>query len=115
MTVTIWHNPRCSTSRKVLEMIRAKGVEPHIVHYLETPPSAAEIKAVLAKAKLEARGLLRKKEAAYRAAGLDEEALSEAAIIRAMVEQPILIERPVVVAGRRAVLARPPEKVLEIL
>lgn len=115
MPVVIWHNPKCSTSRRVLEMIRGKNVEPRIVAYLETPPSAAEIKAVLAKAKISARDLLRKKEAAYRAKGLDDETLSEAALIRAMVEEPVLIERPVVIAGRRAVLARPPERVLEVI
>ena len=115
MPVTIWHNPKCSTSRKVLESIRNKGIEPNIVAYLETPPSAAEIKAVLAKAKMSARDLLRKKEPAYRARGLDDETLSEAAIIRAMTEVPVLIERPVVIAGRRAVLARPPERVLEVI
>ena len=115
MPVTIWHNPRCSTSRRVLQMIRDKGIEPHIVEYLNTPPTAKEIKAVLAKAKLDARSLLRKKEPAYRAGGLDDNSLSEAAIIRAMTEQPILIERPVVIAGRRAVLARPPEQVLALL
>ncbi|MCW5773411.1 MAG: arsenate reductase (glutaredoxin) [Rhodospirillaceae bacterium] len=115
MPITIWHNPRCSTSRRVLQMIRDKGIEPHIVEYLKTPPTAQEIKAVLAKAKLDARGLLRKKEPAYQAMGLDDVKLSDAAIVRAMTEQPILIERPVVLAGRSAVLARPPEKVLELL
>jgi arsenate reductase len=115
MPVTIWHNPRCATSRRVLQMIRSKGIEPHIVEYLKTPPTAKEIRAVMAKARLEARGLLRRKEPACRSGGLDEEGVSEAAIIRAMTEQPILIERPVVIAGRRAVLARPPEKVLDVL
>jgi arsenate reductase len=115
MPVTIWHNPRCATSRRVLQMIRNKGIEPHVVEYLKTPPSAKEIKAALAKLKLGARELLRKKEAAYRAAKLDDTALSEAAIIRAMTETPVLIERPVVLAGRRAVLARPAERVFEVL
>jgi arsenate reductase len=115
MPVTIWHNPRCATSRRVLAMIRNKGIEPHVVEYLKTPPSAKEIKAVLAKLKLDARGLLRRKEAAYRAEKLDDEKLSDAAIIRAMTEHPVLIERPVVLAGRRAVLARPPERVFEVI
>lgn len=115
MPVTIWHNPKCSTSRRVLETIRDKGIEPHIVPYLETPPSAKEIKAVLAKAKISARDLLRKKEPAYRAQGLDDERLSEAALVRAMIENPVLIERPVVIAGRRAILARPPERVFEVI
>ena len=115
MSVTIWHNPKCSTSRRVLEMIRNKGIVPHVVEYLKTPPSAKDIKAVLAKAKIGARDLLRKKEPAYRGKGLDDEKLSDAALIRAMTEEPVLIERPVVLAGRRAVLARPPERVFEVL
>src|SRR5262245_26740120 len=110
MPITIWHNPRCATSRRVLAMIRNKGIEPHVVEYLKTPPTAKEIKAALAKLKLDARGLLRRKEPAYRAEKLDDERLSDAAIIRAMTDHPVLIERPVVLAGRRAVLARPPER-----
>lgn len=115
MPVTIWHNPRCATSRRVLEIIRNKGIEPHVVEYLKTPPSAKEIKAVLAKLKLGARDLLRRKEAAYRTEKLDDEKLSDATVIRAMTEHPVLIERPVVLAGRRAVLARPPERVFEVI
>ncbi len=115
MPVTHWHNPRCATSRRVLGIIRNKGIEPHVVEYLKTPPSAKEIKAVLAKLKLGARDLLRRKEAAYGAEKLDDEKLSDAAIIRAMTEHPVLIERPVVLAGRRAVLARPPERVFEVI
>ena len=115
MPVTIWHNPRCATSRRVLEIIRNKGIEPHVVEYLKTPPSAKEIKAVLAKLKLGARDLLRRKEPAYATQKLDDEKLSDAALIRAMTEHPVLIERPVVLAGRRAVLARPPERVFEVI
>jgi arsenate reductase (glutaredoxin) len=115
MPVTIWHNPRCGTSRRVLEMIRNKGIEPHVVEYLKTPPTAKELKAVLAKLKIAARDLLRKKEPDYRKQGLDDEKLSDAAAIRAMTDNPVLIERPVVLAGRRAVLARPPERVFEVI
>ena len=115
MPVTIWHNPRCATSRRVLQMIRNKGIEPHVVEYLKTPPSAKEIKTVLAKLKMAPRDLLRRKEPAFRKEGLDDEKISEAALIRAMTDQPVLIERPVVLAGRRAVLARPPERVFEVL
>ncbi len=115
MPVTIWHNPRCATSRRVLQMIRNKGIEPHVVEYLKTPPSVKEIKAVLAKLKIGARGLLRRKEPAYRNEGLDDETVSDAAIIRAMTEHPVLIERPVVLAGRRVVLARPAERVFEVI
>ena len=115
MPVTIWHNPRCATSRRVLQMIRNKGIEPHVVEYLKTPPSAKEIKAVLAKLKIGGRDLLRKKEPAYRKEGLDDDRLSDSAAIRAMTDNPVLIERPVVLAGRRAVLARPPERVFEVI
>jgi len=115
MPVTIWHNPRCGTSRRVLQMIRNKGIEPHVVEYLKSPPSAKEIKAVLDKLKIGARDLLRRKEPAYRAERLEDEKLSEAAIIRAMTEHQVPIERPVVLAGRRAVLARPPERVFEVI
>jgi arsenate reductase len=115
MPVTIWHNPRCGTSRRVLAMIRNKGIEPHVVEYLKTPPTAKELKAVLAKLKIAARDLLRKKEPGYRKLGLDDEKLSDAAAIRAMTDDPVLIERPVVLAGRRAVLARPPERVFEVI
>jgi arsenate reductase len=112
MDVTIYHNPRCGTSRKTLEMLRQKGIEPKIVEYLKTPPSAAELKRLLGAMGMTARDLLRKKEAA--AAGLDL-AMAEDKLIAAMVKTPILIERPIVVVGARARLGRPPEKVLEIL
>jgi arsenate reductase len=115
MPITIWHNPRCATSRRVLQMIRNKGIEPHVFEYLKSPPSVADIKEVLAKTKLGARDLLRRKEPAFRDAGLGDEALSESALIRAMSEHPILIERPIVLAGRRAVLARPAERVFEVI
>ena len=115
MPVTIWHNPRCATSRRVLQIIRNKGIEPHVVEYLKTPPSVKEIKTVLAKLKIGARGLLRRKEPAYRSEGLDDEQLTDAALIRAMTEHPALIERPVVLAGRSVVLARPAERVFEVI
>lgn len=114
MTTTIWHNPRCSKSRQTLDLVREKGIEPEIVEYLKTPPSAAEIKAVLKKLGIGARALMRTKEAVYKDLGLaaveDEEAL-----IAAMVEHPVLIERPVVLKDGKAALGRPPESVLEIL
>ena len=104
MTVTNYHNPRCSKSRRTLALLRERGVEPHIVEYLAAPPDAATLDA-----------LMRRQEAPYRALGLDDPKLDRAALIRAMVEHPILIERPIVVAGQRARLGRPPEAVLEIL
>ena len=113
MTVRIYHNPRCSTSRKTLALLRERGVEPEIVEYLKTPYTAAGIKELLAKLGLPATALVRKKEAA--AAGIDPASLSEDALIQAMTEHPIIVERPIVVSGGKAALGRPPEKVLEVL
>ena len=113
MTVRIYHNPRCGTSRKTLALLREKGVEPEIVEYLKTPFTAAELKELLAQLGLLARALIRKKEAA--ASGIDPASLSEDALIAAMAEHPIIVERPIVVANGKAALGRPPEKVLEVL
>ena len=115
MAVTIYHNPRCSKSRQTLQMLRDRGVEPEIVEYLKTPPSADELAAVLAKLGMEPRALVRTKEAAYREAGMADHELSRRALIDLMVANPIVIERPIVVNGARAALGRPPESVLSIL
>jgi arsenate reductase len=113
MAVTMYHNPRCNTSRKTLALLREKGVEPLIIEYLKTPPSAAELKKILGQLKMPAAKLVRKKEAA--AAGIDPKALSEDALIAAMVKNPIVIERPIVISGAKAALGRPPEAVLSVL
>jgi arsenate reductase len=115
MTVTIWHNPKCATSRKVLEMIRAAGVTPDIVDYVKTPPSAAAIKAALKAMGMKPHALLRRKGTPYEELGLEDASLSDAALIAAMHEHPILIERPVVQTPKGARLCRPPERVEEIL
>lgn len=115
MPVTIYHNPRCSKSREALKLIQGRGIRPAIVEYLETPPSAAELKRILQMLGIPARRLLRVKEKAYKAVGLDNPKLSEDQIVAAMVKHPILIERPIVIAGKRAILGRPPETVLKIL
>lgn len=112
MDVTIYHNPRCSTSRKTLDLLRQKGLEPRIVEYLKTPPSATELKRLLGLMGMKARDLVRKKEEA--ATSLDL-AMPEDKLIAAMIKDAVLIERPIVVAGSKARLGRPPEKVLEIL
>jgi len=112
---TIWHNPKCSTSRKTLALLREHGIEPRIVEYLKAPPTRAELKKLLAAAGLDARGAMRKKEAPYRDLGLDNPKLSESTLLDAMVANPILIERPLVQTGKGVRLARPVEKVLEIL
>ena len=114
MTI-IYHNPRCSKSRQALALIRERGIEPSIELYLETPPSAAALAALLAKLGLSARQLLRSGEDLYKTLGLANSALSEKDLIAAMVEHPKLSERPIVVHGDKAIIGRPPELVLEIL
>ena len=106
MAVTIYHNPRCSKSRQTLQLLRDRGIEPEIVDYLKTPPSADEIDAVLSKLRLEPRAAMRGKEAAYREAGMADESLSRRALIDLMAANPIVIERPIVVSGARAAPAR---------
>jgi arsenate reductase len=113
MPVTIYHNPRCNTSRKTLALLHDKGVEPQIVEYLKTPYTAAQLKRLLGQLKMPASRLLRKKEAA--AAGIDAAKLSEDELIARMVENPIVVERPIVVSGNKAALGRPPEAVLAVL
>ena len=115
MTVTIYHNPRCSKSRQTLALLQEKGVEPTIVEYLNTPPDAATLRGLLKKLGLAPRDLMRRKEAAYKDNGLADPALDDDALIAAMVANPILIERPIVVNGAKAALGRPPEQVLDIL
>lgn len=115
MRPTLYHNSRCSKSRGALELLRARGIEPEVVYYLETPPSPAQLRELLRMLGLPARELLRKGEDAYRKLGLDDASLSEDALIEAMAEHPKLVERPVFVNGGRAVIGRPPERVLEIL
>lgn len=113
--LTLYHNPRCSKSRSALALLEARGLAPTVVRYLETPPDAATLRTLLARLGLGARQLLRTGEDAYQTLGLADPALTDEQLIAAMVEQPILIERPILVAGDRAVIGRPPENVLEIL
>jgi arsenate reductase (glutaredoxin) len=113
MAVTMYHNPRCNTSRRTLALLRENGIEPTIIEYLKTPYTAAQLKKILGQLKLPAKKLVRKREAA--AAGVDPAALSEEALIDAMVKNPIMVERPIVVSGAKAALGRPPEAVLSVL
>lgn len=115
MTLTIFHNPRCSKSREALRLIQAQGLEPRVIRYLDEPPDAATIEAVLAMLGVEPRALMRTKEAEYAALGLDDPSLSRESLIAAMVAHPRLIERPVVVKDGTAIIGRPPERVLSIL
>ncbi|NYZ15680.1 arsenate reductase (glutaredoxin) [Azospirillum sp. RWY-5-1] len=111
-TVTIYHNPRCGKSRQTLELLRQRGLEPVVIEYLKTPPTAAGLAAILAKLGKRPGDILRAKEAAE--AGVSPD-LPDDALIAAMVANPIIIERPIVVAGDHARVGRPPESVLEIL
>lgn len=113
MSTTIWHNPRCSTSRKVLEEIRAKGSEPVIRLYLDDVPSASELKDVCKAAGITPHDLVRRKESLFGELGLED--ASDAALIKAMHENPILIERPVVKTKKGTRLCRPAEKLGEIM
>ncbi len=115
MSVTIWHNPRCSKSRQTLKLLTDRGMVPAIVEYLKTPPDPAELRNALEKLGMAPRDLMRRKEQPYRAEGLDDESLPDHVLIQAMHDHPVLIERPVVLAGGKAALGRPPERVLEIL
>ncbi|MCL4759877.1 MAG: arsenate reductase (glutaredoxin) [Rhodocyclaceae bacterium] len=113
--VTIYHNPRCSTSRSALAQLREAGIEPRIVEYLKSPPSRDELRAIAAANGSGVRGLLRRKEALYGELGLDDPTRSDEALLDAMLAHPSLIERPIVVTGRGARVCRPPERLREIL
>ena len=115
MTVTIYHNPACGTSRNTLAMIRASGVEPTIIEYLINPPSREKLAALVANIGAGCRALLRKKGTPYDELGLDDASLSDDALIDAMLAHPILINRPIVVTSKGTKLCRPSEVVLEIL
>ena len=114
--VTIWHNPRCRKSRQALALVEGKGIAPNVVKYLETPPSAAEIAKVLDMLGIEdPRKLMRRQEAPFKELGLGDPGKSHKELIAAMAQNPILIERAVVISGGKAALGRPPEQVLSIL
>ena len=115
MSVTIYHNPRCSKSRQTLEILNAQNVDLEIIEYLKTSPDAKTLKQILSYLGIPAHELLRKGESAYKEAGLDDANLSDDDVIAAMVEHPILIERPIVVNNGKAAIGRPPESVLAIL
>ncbi len=112
---TLYHNPRCSKSRQTLDLLRAQDLEPTIVEYLKTPPSAAELGRILDLLGIEPRQLMRTKEAEYKELKLDDTALSRQELIQTMVDHPKLIERPILITGDSAAIGRPPEQVLEIL
>ncbi|KTS93083.1 arsenate reductase [Pseudomonas oryzihabitans] len=113
--IVLYHNPRCSKSREALALLQSRELAVSVVPYLETPPDAGQLRELLAKLDIGARQLLRTGEDAYRELHLADPALNEDALIAAMVAHPKLIERPIAVHGERAVIGRPPERVLEIL
>ena len=114
-TIRILHNPRCSKSRSTLAILNDKGVDAEVVEYLKTPPDRTELIHILDLLGMEPRELMRKHEKPYKELNLDNPDLSRDELIDAMIAHPILIERPVVVRGERAVIGRPPENVLELL
>jgi arsenate reductase len=111
----IYHNPRCSKSRQTLQLIEEAGVEPEVIEYLTTPPSVQELDGILTILGLQPDELIRKKEAVYQELGLAERTLSREEAIEIMIDNPKLIERPIVVTEDRAIIGRPPEKVKELL
>ncbi len=115
MSVTIYHNPKCSKSRQTLALLQDRGIEPEIVDYLSDAPTEAELRKVLEKLGKSPRDILRKGEAIYKQLELGDQSLSDTALIVAMAGNPILIERPIVISGDKAALGRPPGAVLEIL
>ena len=113
--IIIYHNPECGTSRNTLAMIRNAGIEPHVIEYLKTPPSRAMLENLIARAAIPARALLREKGTPYAELGLANPDLADAQLIDAMIEHPILINRPLVVSPLGVKLCRPSEEVLDLL
>lgn len=113
--ITIYHNPRCSKSRQTLALLQEQGIEPQVVEYLKDTPDAEKLTSVITKLGITPRELLRTKEAEYKENNLDNTNLSDNDIIKAMIAFPKLIERPIVINGKKARIGRPPEQVLEIL
>ena len=115
MTITIYHNPKCSKSRQTLELLGEKGITPTIIEYLKNPLTAEKLKEILSQLGIAPRDLMRKKENEYEELGIENPSLSDEDLIGFMVKHPILIERPIVIANGKAALGRPPEQVLDIL
>lgn len=115
MQVSIYHNPKCAKSRETLKLLEARGIAPRVIEYLKHPPTTREIGNLLALLGITPRELLRTKEDEYKKLGLNNPELPDKAILAALAEHPRLMERPIVVAGKKAVIGRPPENVLGIL
>ena len=115
MTVTIYHNPRCSKSRQTLELIQQNGISPKIVDYLNSEITADEVKNLLALLNTDIRTILRSSESVYKTLNLDDSSLSDNDLIQAIIANPILLQRPIVINPPKAVIGRPPENVMDIL
>lgn len=115
MKAIIYHNPKCSKSRATLAILEQKGVDLTIIEYLQNPPSLNQLKALLSALNMDARGLMRIQEAAFKAQNLDDKSLSEDNLMRAMIATPSLIQRPIVKTDKGVIIARPPEDILTIL
>ncbi len=115
MTLKIYHNPRCSKSRKTLALLEENGLEPKIILYLENPPTADDLTIIVDALGGDVRAIIRKGEAAYKELDLSAADKTKDELIKVMVENPILIERPIVVNGAKAAVGRPPETVLDII
>ncbi len=115
LSIKIYHNPRCSKSRQTLQLLEEKGIQPDIIEYLKVAPTKAELESVLNLLSLGPRELMRKGEAIYKELNLKDTSLNDEQLIAAMLENPILIERPIVLANDKAAIGRPPESVLDIL
>lgn len=115
MSTVIYHNPKCSKCRTTLSILEEKGVDFEVIKYLESPPTAAELKGLLSDLGLNARDFMRKGESEYKSQNLNDESLSEDDLIQAMVSTPILIERPIIKTDKGIVIGRPPENVLTII
>lgn len=115
MVWTVYHNPRCSKCRESVALLASHGVQPTLVHYLETPPDLATLRSLLQQLQLPARALLRETEAEFQQLGLDNPALSEEQILTALTTEPRLLQRPIISNGRAAVIGRPAENLLKLL
>ena len=115
MRAICYHNPRCGKSRQTLQLLQEQGIDVDIIDYLKTPPTFQQLDDIIQKLGIEPRDLMRTKEAAYKINGLDNKSLDRQALINGMINNPILIERPIVIANGKAAIGRPPEAVLTIL
>ncbi|MBT8146759.1 MAG: arsenate reductase (glutaredoxin) [Gammaproteobacteria bacterium] len=113
--VTLYHNPRCSKSRAVLALLEENDISPEIIYYLDNPPDAKQLKALLKKLDMNVRDILRRSEQEYENLGLDDESLAEEIVLDLLIKHPKLLQRPIVVAGDQAIIGRPPENVLPLI